>query len=194
MAFPNITEFKEKLLDGGARPSLFQMELTFPSGVPLGPTLGSPNFPFACTISEIPGISFNPITVKYAGREVKYAGSRIYRNLTVTVLNDNGFRIRKAIENWMDLIQSAESNVSALTSPLSHGATGYAGTGRVLQYKTTGEVARSYVFVDLFPMDLGAIQLNWQQEAIEEYTIEFAYQHWVPGEEFAGSVARNLVG
>jgi hypothetical protein len=193
MSFPNISEFKEKLLDGGARHSLFRMELTWPQTVASGAAFGSPWMPFHCRISEIPGVSFNPITLKYAGREIKYAGSRVYQNLTLTVINDEGFTVRKAIENWMELIQSRETNVSVLTAPLSHGATGYAGTGRVIQYKKTGEHAKSYIFTDIYPVTLGNISLDWSNDSsIEDYTVEFAYQHWVPGEEFASSVVRNL--
>lgn len=193
MAFPNINEFKEKLLDGGARHSLFRMELTWPAAIPLGASFGSPLIPFYCRVSEIPGTAFNPITLKYAGREVKYAGSRTYTNLTVTVINDEAFRTRRAFEQWMDAIQTRDTNISPLTAPLSHGPTGYAGTGNVIQYDKQGNPIRTYVFTDMYPVTLGSIALDWSNDSnIEEYTVEFAYQYWVPGEEFAGSVLRNF--
>lgn len=189
MAFPSITAFKQNLLDGGARPSLFQMEISWPAAIP---AIGGAErlAPFHCRVSEIPGTLNNPIVVKYAGREVKYAGQRVFNNLTVTILNDEGFTVRKAIESWMEGINTTESNVAIASAPVFNG---YGGVGKVTQYKKVGtnqagaDKARSYVFIDMFPVNLAAIPLDWSNDAaIEEYTVEFAYQYWVPGEAYAG--------
>lgn len=178
MSFPSINEFKSKLLDGGARPSLFQMDLQLPPTLTgLAPGLNR-LAPFHCRVSEIPGTSVNPIIVKYAGREIKYAGQRVFNNLTVTILNDEGYTVRSAIELWFEAINTSESNISPLFTSTS---AGYGTEAYVKQYSKNGNLIRRYRFVDIFPVNIAAIPLDWSNDAaIEEYTIEFAYQYWEP--------------
>lgn len=174
MAFPSINEFKERMKDGGARPSLFRMQITWPAA--LQNAAAQALLPFHCRISEIPGTQVNPIVTKYAGREIKFAGQRIYQNLRVTVINDTQFTVRKALEQWHEAINSRQTNVAVLTSPTPDG---YAGQAQVTQFDLTGASVRTYTFVDLFPLTVEPIALSWDNDAeIETYGIEFAYQYW----------------
>lgn len=192
MAFPSITDFKEQLLDGGARPSLFEMTLDFPAGLlasAAAPALlpASQKMRFHCRIAEIPGTQHNPITVKFAGREIKYAGQRVFNNLSLTVINDEAFSVRRGLEAWFEAMNTRESNKSKLFSPTFGG---YAGTATVRQYNKAGKMIRSYRFVDLFPVTLAPIALDWANDgAIEDYTCEFAYQYWEPGADSASGIA-----
>ena len=192
MAFPSITDFKEQLLDGGARPSLFEMTIDFPAAllasVAAPQVLGASNkFKFHCRLSQIPGTSHNPIVVKFAGREIKYAGQRVFQNLSVTILNDEAFSVRRGLEAWFEAMNTRESNKTKLFSPTFGG---YAGTGTIFQYKKDGSLARSYRLVDMFPVTLGEIALDWANDgAIEDYTCEFAYQYFEPGVTGVGGAA-----
>lgn len=182
MAFPRVSDFKNTLRDGGARPSLFQMVLKFP-GLARFAADAERVFRFHCRVAEIPPSTLNPLVVKYAGREVKYAAQRTYPNLSVTVLNDERFTVRRSLEDWIDTINTADGNVSLYprgeTSSLA--GSGYGGIGTVRQYSQVGESARGYTFIDLFPVNVGPIALDWNNDAaIEEYTVEFAYQYWSP--------------
>ena len=188
MAFPSITDFKEKLIDGGARASLFEMRITWPLGVAAiaGPQTGSAMgiTRFHCRMSEIPGNQHNPIIVKYAGREIKYAGQRVFNNLNITVLNDEGFKVRRGLEAWFEAMNTRESNIAQLTDATGIG--GYGGTGTVIQYDKQGKKVRTYSFVDLFPVTLAPIPLDWSNDAmVQEYTCACAYQYWIPGGEDA---------
>lgn len=186
----SIDRFKNQLLDGGARPSLFDMVITWPIGsATIQATLSNifgdvaeaqRTLPFHCKISEIPSSQHTPITIKYQGREIKYAGQRTFNNLNVTILNDEGFTVRRALEAWIDNINTAQTNVTRydFSSPT---VDGYAGQGQVTQYNKQGGAVRAYNFIDLFPVTLGNIGLDWGNDgAIEEYTCEFAYQYWEP--------------
>ncbi len=192
--FPGLQEFKEKMVDGGPRSSLFRMSITWPIAVPIGNAFGAPEIPWACHVSEIPGSEVNSFTVKYAGREIKFAGQRTYQNLSVSVYNSNNFKLRKALEAWHDAINTRDTNIATLLSPTGDPTKGYAGTGKVDQYDQQGNIVRSYVFVDLWPTRISSIALDWSQDAsLESYTVDFAYQHWVPGEEYAGSAIRSAL-
>lgn len=190
MAFPAIQDFKSRLIDGGARPSLFQMQIQFPTTFLSGVDAGL-KAPFHCRLAEIPGESVNPIVIKYAGREVKFAAARTYTNLTVTIINDEGFTVRRGIENWMNYMNERNNNTTTGLSPEG----GYGGTGIVTQYSKTGAAIRNYSFIDMFPVTLAPIPLDWSNDAaIEEYTVDFAYLLWEPGivTSGGGGAARTL--
>ncbi len=179
MAFPSINSFKEQLLDGGARPSLFQMEITWPISIPVGANAAL-KLPWHCRLSEIPGRGLNNIPFKYAGREIKFAAQATYDNLRLTVINDEAFTVRKGLETWLEYINTRETNISLTQASPTAG--GYAGTGVVKQYGKDGTVKQIYTFIDMFPLRIDPIQLDWNNDAqIEEYGVEFAYQYWVPG-------------
>jgi len=48
-----------------------------------------------------------------------------------------------------------------------------------VQYGKTGSSIKNYNFVGIFPIDISAIDLDWgSNDAIEEFTVTFAYQYW----------------
>ena len=100
MAF-NINEIKSQLALGGARPSLFQVRLSNPAT-----TEADSVVPFMVKASQIPASTISPIEVFYFGRPIKLAGQRIFDNWTVTVINDEDFKVRKALETWSYNINS----------------------------------------------------------------------------------------
>lgn len=162
-----IEEFRSAMRDGGARASLFSMVVNYPA-------LAGSSLQYFCRVSEIPGSQQNFITQKFAGREVKFTGQRTFTNLTVTVLNDEGFQVRSRLDQWMNLINNTLTNTSAFDQ------TGLVGDGTVSQFAKTGEEIATYKFVGMFPVNIAAIPLDWGNDAaIEEYTVEFAYQYWL---------------
>ena len=170
MAF-DLDTFRNKMQDGGARPSLFEMEINFPVGGP-GGGRDTENARFLTKVSEIPGSTVGVITVPYFGRQLKIAGDRTFATLSVTVLNDEAYELRSKFEQWMDKI--ARHEVSIGSTRLDN----YQSDLALRQLKRSGGTSAVYVFVSAFPTTLGTISLDWSSEAIEEYTVEFQYQYW----------------
>jgi hypothetical protein len=172
MAF-NISDFAARGLPlGGARPSLFQVVVETPSGVP---NVGA-RFSMTCRATSIPASSIGSIPVRYFGRDVKFAGSRTFQPWNVTVLNDEDFQIRQAMETWSNLINRHEAN---LRDPALATNSSYRTTATVNQFGKTGDIVRSYQFVNIFPVNIGAITLSWDAaEQIEEFDVEFDYDFW----------------
>ena len=107
----NISDFKSKLIGGGARPNLFEVELTtLPDGVQ---GWSADSFQFLCKAAALPAQNIASIDVPFRGRIFKVAGDRTIDPWTVTVINDEDFRIRKAMEEWVDLIAKLENNLGA---------------------------------------------------------------------------------
>ena len=168
MAF-DLDSFRNKMQDGGARPSLFEMEIIFP--LP-GGGAGTDSARFLTKVAEIPGSTIGMITVPYFGRQLKIAGDRTFASLSVTVLNDEAYALRAKFEQWMNKI--ARHAVSVGSTQLDFYQTDLG----LRQMKRNGGISAEYVFVGAFPTTLGTISLDWSSEAIEEYTVEFQYQHW----------------
>lgn len=182
MAFA-LNEFRNTLQHGGARPSQFDMDIVWPAGIAAG--LPRQQFPFLCTISQIPGSTIGQAVVGYFGRELYYAGDRKFEPLTITVINDEDYLIRHALEEWMKQITAHSFTTSEFTGSIASSrgvGNSYATRAMVRQLSRnengTGPQQR-YIFEGLFPVQLGEIELNWETyDQIEKYTCQFRYQWW----------------
>ena len=162
MAF-NITDFTSNFAGDGARPNLFEVDIT---------RIGQ-NFSFLCKAAQLPGSTVGLVEVPYFGRNIKFAGNRTFPEWTVTVINDEDFAIRNSLEILMADINSHEQNQAAVLSD------GYQFDAIVKQYSKTGAIIKTYEFKGMFPTDIAPIDLDWgSNDTIEEYAVTFAYQYW----------------
>jgi len=168
----SVTEFKSNLQLGGARSTLFQVQLFQPAG--LG--LNLQNVPFLARAAQIPSSNLGLISVPFFGRIVKMAGDRTFDSWTVTVINDEDFKIRNALETWSNSINNMRGN----TRLGSAANLNYKAQAQVTQYSKTGDTLRTYNFEGLYPANISAIDLNWNNtDSIEEFTVQFEYDNWV---------------
>lgn len=176
----SISQFKGALIGGGARPNLFEVELTT---LPAGIEWSADNFRYMCKAAALPASNVAAIDVPFRGRIFKVAGDRTFDTWTVTIINDEGFILRSAMEEWMNQISKLENNLGA-TNPAS-----YMTNAKVYQLgrgsKTSSDdntgdkntVLREYEFVDIFPTNISAIDLSYESsDTIEEFTVEFQVQ------------------
>jgi hypothetical protein len=174
MAF-NVAEFRANLVGDGARPNLFQVTLNFPTIAENGVAAGQ-KATFMAKTAQLPGSTIGTVPLYYFGRELKFAGNRSFTDWSLQIINDEDFTIRKAIESWMNGINSHSGNVR---SDGAKAPTGYTVDAEVTQYGKTGDVLKKYKFVGLYPLDLAPIDLDWgSNDTIEEYGVTFAYQWW----------------
>lgn len=167
----NINDIKSQLKGGGARPSLFEVRIFNPVT-----SAADAVTPFMVKASQIPASTITPIDVPYFGRVIKVAGTRVFDNWTVQVINDEDFKIRDALETWSRRINMHVENERDF--PTSAPAE-YKSRAEVIQYAKTGDPLRTYIFEGLFPLAIGPIELAWENgNAIEEFACEFAVDHW----------------
>lgn len=170
----SITEFAAKGLPfGGARSSHFQVILDVPSS--LGRSTFGERMAFTCKAAQIPGSTLGIVTVPYFGRQIKVAGNRTFEEWTVTILNDEDFEVRHTLEEWSNAINRHEANLrdDALTQ-LSQ----YRTTGLITQFAKSNRELRTYRLVNVWPSDVQAVDLNWENEGIQEFQVTFAYDYW----------------
>ena len=174
MAF-NVAEFRANMVGDGARPNLFAVTLVFPAIVTGGTEAGQKTT-FMAKSSMLPGSTVNSITLPYFGRELKFSGNRTFAQWNITVINDEDFIIRNAMESWMGVLNSHAGNIR---NPGAINSTSYSVDALVNQYGKAGNIIKSYKFVGLFPTDIAPIDLDWSSnDTIEDYSITFDYQYW----------------
>ena len=186
MAF-NITEFQGQMTGGGARANLFQVTIDNP--VDRGAFIKTS---FMVSAAQIPAATLGTATVNYFGRQVKLAGNRTFADWEVTILNDEDFLIRDGMERWSNAINGLQSN---LRDPGLATTAQYKTNATVTQFAKTGEPIRTYNFVGIFPITVGAIALDWgTNDEVETFPVTFAYDYWQAGQGVIGQVTNALFG
>ena len=187
MAF-TVSTFKSSIAkqSGGARPALYQIDINGGTGVSgQGFTL-SENI--LCKAASIPPANIAPLAVNYAGRAYKWNGFRTYDNWTVTVINDESFSARNKMMEWMrTLAGTLEGKRDAVHGEQLQGNGFKDGDATVTQLSTTGQAMQTYKFHYLWPTEIAGIPVDWSSDAIQEYTITFAYDHWTHGSVVSAS-------
>ena len=170
-----VNDLRANLSLGGARPTLFDVNMTIPN---LNQAGAAAKLSFTCQAAEIPPSSIGTINVPYFGRMIPYPGDRTFSPWTVGIINDEDFMVRDALENWHTTINSRQGNVRG-TSTDDPGLV--MGTAIVTQYGRTGpsNILRTYTFNYMWPSEINGIELNWSsQDAIETFPVRFAYAWW----------------
>ena len=191
MPSSTISQFKTQLRRGGARPNLFEVDITSSTALESVFWNGTDqdDFHFLCKATSMPTQTIGSVDVPFRGRILKVAGDRTFEPWTVTVINDEEFNVRSAFERWSDAINNMESG-EGLISPND-----YMGQGTIKQLgrtdigtrdvgadaKAGGDgkgVLYSYKVQDIWPSEIGSIDLSYESsDAIEEFTVTFQVQY-----------------
>ena len=175
-----ISNFKTAMSGGGARPNLFEVEITT---LPAGIAWNAADFKFMCKAAQLPGQTIASIDVPFRGRTFKVAGDRTIDAWTVTIINDENFEYRNAFESWTELIAKLDTNIGAtLPDAYMRNAKVYQ-LGRGSRASSTDNsgtenaVLKEYEFIDIFPTSVAPIDLSYDSgDTIEEFTVEFQVQ------------------
>ena len=161
-----ITDFKSKLIGGGARPNLFEVELAFPDSIAIDNDVKEKSR-FLVKAAALPASNITPIDVNFRGRILKIAGDRTFDTWTVTVINDTDFSIRSAFEKWMNVINRL-SDATGFNNPADYQQDAF-----IHQLDRDGSTLRTYKFFDVFPTNLSQMDLSYETtDTIEEFTVE----------------------
>ena len=204
MAFntKSLTDFKSKLAGGGARPNLFEVQLpAFPDAIKEAWKSSDSGeagiMQFMCKATNLPASTVNPVNVPFRGRQLKVAGERTIDPWTVTIINDEDFKLRTAFERWANVMSKLD-DATGVTNPTSYMTDAYVyqlGRGKEkFADKNKGgssAVLRSYRFYDIWPSAVQAIDLSYDTEnTLEEFTVEFQVQWFTVGEKDDGPEVR----
>ena len=192
----NLQGFKNELKGGGARPNLFEVSIpTFPAGV-IASGGGNWNvnknkeLRFLCKAAQLPASTVAEVPVPFRGRILKVAGDRTFEPWTITIINDENFRLRSSFEAWMNAISDL-SDATGITNPSSYMTNAYVyqlGRGITKKAEThpennrTQSILRAYKFLDIFPTEVSSIDLSYDSsDTIEEFSVTFQINEFIIG-------------
>ena len=189
-----LSDFKSRLAGGGSRKNLFEVSIpSFPSSISdaWGPGIQDENgtFNFLCKAANLPASTINPVTIPFRGRTLKVAGERTFADWTVTVMNDEDFKLRTAFERWANVLSKLD-DATGVTNPTSYMTDAYVqqlgrGASRFATENQGGQssVLRTYKFYDIFPTSVSEIALGYDQnDSLETFTVEFQVQYFTVGD------------
>ena len=190
MAF-QLSDFKSNLKQGGARPSLFNVEFQYPSGITTPPTLAK----FLVKATTIPASTIGSYDVFYHGKAIHVAGDRTFDTWDTTIINDEDFGIRTTLESWMNSISNHKLNTrnKDIFNTSEGDVAKYKSTLKVHQFSKAGEELRTYEFIGAWPSALSTINLDWATASeIEEYTCTWVYDSWHSTATGGGSTSQSI--
>ena len=197
-----LSQFKGRMVGGGARPNLFEVEMGLSKAAKelIGfnngeESFGDRDFRFLCKAASLPASTIANIDIPFRGRTFKVAGDRTVEAWTITVINDESFNAYRTFQNWMQQI-GQYGNASGTVTPSDYmGNAKVFQLGRALSGVETANtqagkspVLAEYRFVDIWPSTVSNIDLSYDSsDTIEEFTVDFQVQYWYPVNQTAKS-------
>ena len=188
-----LSQFKAKLAGGAARPNLFEVSIpTFPAAV--GGAWGSGDdgengvFKFLFKATALPASNIGDVTIPFRGRVLHVAGDRTFDPWTVTIINDEDFRLRTAFEKWGNAMSKLD-DATGVTNPSSYMTDAYvtqlgrgAGVASGTNDGAESSILRTYKFYDIFPTTVAEIALSYDTtDTPEEFDVTFQVQYFPIG-------------
>ena len=188
-----LRDFKSKLAGGGASPNLFEASInSFPTAISEAWDNSSEAeggaFKFLCKSTALPASNLGSIEIPFRGRTLKVAGDRTFDDWTVTIINDEDFRLRTAFERWSNVMSQLDDATGG-TNPTSYMTDAFIQqlgrgpeVGAASNNGGNSSILRSYKFFDVFPVTVGEIALSYDTtDALEEFDVTFRYQYFTVG-------------
>ena len=167
----NIDTFSAKLIGGGVRPHLFEVD-----GLINGS--GDELIPFMVKAAQLPASTIGIIEVPWRGRKIKIPGDRTFAEWTVTVIADGQFKLRDKFEKWSSTINSHRGNLSQNSSHQPGSGSIYE-DWKINQLDRSGNVIKSYKMLHCFPTEVAAMDVNFETtDTIHEFTVTLQYSYW----------------
>jgi hypothetical protein len=107
---------------------------------------------------------------------LKVPGDRTFEELSITIINDEDFLIRKAFEEWSNGLNAHILNVRRQDALETNS---YQSDLTLVHYDKTGQENKRYKFVGVWPSQVNSIDLGWEDnDNISETPVTLQYQWW----------------
>ena len=164
----NINDIKQQLRFGGARSNLFEVTIFMKGN---GAAAATEKTRFMCEAASMPASNLGTAQIFYFGRALKLSGDRSFDPWQVTVINDEDFLVRNALESWSNEINLLVGNRKRLDN--------YKSNATVTQFGKTGNPLRTYKLEGLWPSSVSSIELGWDQnDTVQRFSVQFEYDYF----------------
>jgi hypothetical protein len=165
-----------------ARSTHYAVNFTPPAGVDT-PVVN--DLPMLCDTANLPGVvlSLDEIRHKGYGLVEKRPNSINFEDFTVSILGDAGGQVLEFVQKWLSLVTNfdGESEVSdaGIPAEMFNYPAEYWGTIELYLYDITSQIYKTYTLNKAFPVNLGAVELNWaQNDSIMRIPVTFTYRSY----------------
>ena len=181
----SITNFRDRLVGGGARPNFFEVNITIPESVSKFGDVDT-DMRFMIKAAEIPASNLGNIPIPFRGRVLPVAGDRTFDPWTVTIINDTSFNIRDTMEQWSNSINDLQFD-GGITNPANYQTDAFVtqlgrvndNSGQLSSGTDNMQQIRQYKFFGIYPSVVSSIPLDYgSTDAIEEFQVTFNYIYW----------------
>jgi hypothetical protein len=178
-----IDDFKGRLVGGGARPNLFEVDIQLPQGLGIAGNEQDvqATMRFMIKASQLPASTVGDIPVAFRGRVLHVAGDRTFEPWTVTVINDTDFKIRSAMERWSNAINKHSDDSGIIDPNVYQSVATVDQLGRAQNKDGNKQipVLRRYKFKGIYPTQVTPIDLDYgSTDTIEEFQVQFQVNWW----------------
>lgn len=164
----SIDNIRSAMALGGQRSALFRVVITNPSD-----SSADSIAPFRVKSSQVPASITGVIPIPYMGRTIKAAGDRNFQPWTCTIMEDEDWAVRNALEKWNSDINTFEGNMRNYSDAAM---ANYKTTAMVYTLGKTGNITRAYKLEGFWPSQIGQIQMEWaNQNQIIQYDVTFEF-------------------
>lgn len=169
-------------IGSGTRANLFEVSITLGA---LGAQAAT--FNALAKATSIPSATVGLIEVPHlGGRRLKVAGDRSFAEWTVTLMSDESFALRSALEDYQNNLVTLAGEIVAGSAgsgvTIGNRGTGNRATVVVKQLGDTSNVLRTYTLQNAFASDISTIDLSYDtRDAIEEFTVTWVYDYYTLG-------------
>jgi len=181
----SITNFRDRLVGGGARPNFFEVNITIPESVSKFADVDT-DMRFMIKAAEIPAANLGNIPIPFRGRVLPVAGDRTFDPWTVTIINDTSFNIRDTMEQWSNSINDLQFD-GGITNPSNYQTDAFVtqlgrvndNSGQLSSGADNMQQIRQYKFFGIYPSVVSSIPLDYgATDSIEEFQVTFNYIYW----------------
>ena len=147
-----------------------------------------------CNQASLPGSSLATanITGAYTGITEKFAHSRIYVPITLNFYVDDDYKVIKFLEHWMEYTAGGTHAPGGRIGPITQSKSNYyvrmqypddyrMEETKIMKFERDYSNNLEYTFFNLFPQNLGAIQVGYDASKILTASCTFEYTRYVCG-------------
>lgn len=147
-----------------------------------------------CNQASLPGsqLATANITGAYTGITEKFAHSRIYVPITLNFYVDDDYKVIKFLEHWMEYTAGGTHAPGGRIGPITQSKSNYyvrmqypddyrMEETKIMKFERDYSNNLEYTFFNLFPQNLGAIQVGYDASKILTASCAFEYTRYVCG-------------
>lgn len=174
----NLREFRQ-IVGDGARSYLFEIAIPVLSS---NITEDTKTITCLARTANLPRYSIEDVPFEFQKSTFHMGGRAKFDTWQVTFMADSYHKLRNRLLAWQSVIFDPTRQVGY--SPSSYKRDDVS----IKQLDRMGSVVTAYTFMGLFPSEVGEIQLNHSNTAIEEFNVIFTYDYYVMGSKEAAEV------